>query len=740
MALLTNLQKRVAGSRQERGAVLVLTALVMMLLLFIAAFATDLGAWYRQGQEQQRAADVGSLNGMQAYDRAVKDFFTARGVKKWEELSITDQQLAESAGMSEAVATVIGLLETSGLVFTDAGSGSIAKEPTNNNDSSIWTVVATDGTIVTITRTFEETSVGSGVFGRTLRVQVQAPGEQYFSNLLRDAPEINRDASATLSNCDADCAQDITLRPPLQGFTAAGNGDGFSPLVDLKAERVWQINHLFDGTRFGLEWSQVVCMDARAEAQCSDWTPLDKEFYGHFIPDEVLDTSNNRLFYPGMGQSVLPDANGRRVGSCNMNGALEVFSSCEFFIACTSTTANAHCKPTKIGDDYWGGGPWMVGGKLWATSAEGNIFCIDPAQVNTSSPWCPGYPSTGRTTVASGNLTTSNDFRALITGDVLGDDQEKLVIYNAPSNVFYCWDTSTDNNCSGFGLVDAQVDHSGSQRQASRFHQYDGDGNILRWCLSRSGGWVDAGAVQHTCVDDSGSVANNPIPNLVNNQARFLTWNEGFTWVAPDKSTVKMYFSGYAPVNRGMADSGVVNCYDWKTRSMCADIEIDAGDDTDSYTFRAFSRECVIGVGDTAKFFTFSAIDGTPCTSAQVTDTILPCDCNNDSLEKRWGSIALPADFRDVLNQAHVFVLDGGVIIDPETGATTTGRPSATHPVAHDLIAEGQLDLTALNGVHDGPLTLLIVVDAKLDNDGDLLWKEEKSVQYSLVVQPTLTN
>jgi len=124
VSLLKRLRATLDNRRDsDRGAVLVLTALVMLLLLIIAAFATDLGAWYRQGQEQQRAADVGALNGVLAYDTAVKAYFDTQGADLWTDLNVTQQQEAELAGLRAAAQTVIGLLETSGLTFSNAGSG-----------------------------------------------------------------------------------------------------------------------------------------------------------------------------------------------------------------------------------------------------------------------------------------------------------------------------------------------------------------------------------------------------------------------------------------------------------------------------------------------------------------------------------------------------------------------------------------------------------------------------------------
>ena len=71
----------------DRGAILVLTALIMILMLMIAAFATDLGAWYRQGQSQQRSADIGSLNAIKSYDITMKNYIASKGQTSFSGLS-----------------------------------------------------------------------------------------------------------------------------------------------------------------------------------------------------------------------------------------------------------------------------------------------------------------------------------------------------------------------------------------------------------------------------------------------------------------------------------------------------------------------------------------------------------------------------------------------------------------------------------------------------------------------------
>ena len=44
--------------RSERGYVLATAAMIMVPLLVVAGFATDVGGWYREADRMQRAADA----------------------------------------------------------------------------------------------------------------------------------------------------------------------------------------------------------------------------------------------------------------------------------------------------------------------------------------------------------------------------------------------------------------------------------------------------------------------------------------------------------------------------------------------------------------------------------------------------------------------------------------------------------------------------------------------------------
>ena len=84
---MTTLRRRWACCRADRtregGYVAVLTALILVVLMGIAAFAVDVGRWYVVGQQEQRAADAGALAGVTSLPvDKVTAFKTARDFTK----------------------------------------------------------------------------------------------------------------------------------------------------------------------------------------------------------------------------------------------------------------------------------------------------------------------------------------------------------------------------------------------------------------------------------------------------------------------------------------------------------------------------------------------------------------------------------------------------------------------------------------------------------------------------------
>ena len=350
-----------ARAREERGAILILTALVMIILLLIAALATDLGAWYRQGQEQQRAADVASLNGVQAHDASLKAYYDANGVTGYASLTDPQKADAEDQAFQDAVNSVLGALAAGGMNITDVPVITTAIPPAE----STATVTAVDGTSILITRTATN----------AITVNVGREGDQYFSNFVRDAPEITREGSAVISNCNADCDREIEIKPPFSGFDARGDGDGWAPLLRGNTE-IWAVNHhSFVGAWRG----SVVCMDRATKDFCNFNYPgaakpgsISLEGYRtHTRGTDYLDEGRNKLYFTA------------RDISASQTGVI-----------CVDLNARDYCAnefvalwPFTQTSDTNAVGPVMWNDNLYVVAQDGHIACVDPDTMTTCGEW-----------------------------------------------------------------------------------------------------------------------------------------------------------------------------------------------------------------------------------------------------------------------------------------------------------------------------------------------------------------
>lgn len=695
----------------------------MMLLLFIAAFATDLGAWYRQGQEQQRAADVGALNGIQAYDRAVKSYwqdpaFFNPPKTDWSQLTNSEARESEERGLREAAATIIALLETSGLSFSNPGAGTLAVDPTDENQTSLWIVTADDGTEVRITRSFVVTgtnSAGNPVYARSIDVQVVASGEQYFSNVVRDAPDIARQASATLANCAADCTDEFFLDPPFTGFDSAGKGDGYRPLWGEDG-KVWTVNH---HARSASSYS-IVCMDIQTELQCSDWAPLDQKFITGGKSADVIDNERNRIYFPAS------DFTQGGIG-CVRTDTRAYCPGNEEFTPLTGSDPHVYDNAADWGSMLSFHGLWRVGtypnDRLFAMGQDGRVHCFDPDKLGTTNATCTGYPQRTQLSLNGTAQSSSGDLHSVIT-DQVGDRIIAHMYVDQNNSWFVCWDTSSNSECwsprkSKFTWDPQWLGHG--------FVRYNTTQQPIGFCYANGGQLRNNQTLNHNhqCVQANNGTIMGDVPNLdlgfVNNSYFSSSLNYG-----------NLYAGGYTWEGKrlfiGSLFSRTINCYNWQTQQMCVGgtFETPKGD---TYGMMAIpNTDCMLAVGDrsgaadggTSQYYAFHAIDLDPCTISSISAEINPCPCTDGSGEERYGTLTLPDSLRDLLVTAQATVSGGGM--------TETG----------DLMA-GPMDLSIFNGT-PGPLDLEIEVDAILGSDGKPLWKTPQAVSLDLIIQPTLTN
>jgi len=682
---------KTVGRKSDRGAILILSALIMILMLLIAAFATDLGAWYRQGQEQQRSADVASLNGIQAYDSFRKAYFVTNGASIWTDLDDDQREEAEEGAMEAAMDAMLGILSAGGTTVSQTPEYVFNPPP----GESTATVTADDGSIITVTRTIEG----------EMQVSIERPGKQYFSSVVASAPNIAKSSTAVLSNCGAECSQDIELAPPFQGFQATGEGDGYRPLIGNNG-RIWTINHHADRPGDG----DIVCMQRSTQAECSGWAPLDLSPYTTARKsDDWIDNSRDRIYFAGTDRNT------------DEFGIVCVDANIRQFCGGGAEFTKLHDSNLSQGGNYnyaTGSGVFMVrsGGvdRLFVMGQDATIHCVYADSLGSPGANCAGYP---KQTALFGheNIPSLSQDSYMVYGEIING---QIYFYHDKTRdeggAFQCWNPATDSQCvwaNGSGYTEFNQPIT---VRPIKFVKYksDGSGEANGFCIAQE---ADASqSLQHWCVDLQG-VSQPEIPNLRYNTADFggsgdYIYSEGFS--IDGKRTVWGTRGG---------DSRFIFCYDWAAEASCGPPLVGE----QQYGFAELTPDCILGVGHSSELFSFNPNTMTPCTGTKVTVDVWPCDCLDGTF--RYGTLELPAALKAVLISAEATV----------TGVTDENVTVTEGPI--DILNQ-PFDLSGFNGI-DGPLSLEIVVDSEVDEGtGQLLWTTTYDAQLALIVQPTLSD
>ncbi|MEM7275879.1 MAG: TadE/TadG family type IV pilus assembly protein, partial [Actinomycetota bacterium] len=160
----------------ERGIAMVQTALLIVPLIVLAAFATDIGSWYVEGQKVQRAVDAAALAGV---------------------AFLPDADEAEAAARETA-----------------ARNGFVDATPGDNSDFDTGPLPQVRVTVYGTER---------------LEVEIKTEATAYLGQIVVDSIDIHRRGLAEF-------IQDVHLGNPTSGL---GTGDIAEAALGLPSDRVW---------------------------------------------------------------------------------------------------------------------------------------------------------------------------------------------------------------------------------------------------------------------------------------------------------------------------------------------------------------------------------------------------------------------------------------------------------------------------------------------------------------------
>ena len=731
----------------------------MLLLLFIAAFATDLGAWYRQGSEQQRAADVGTLNGIAAYDRVTRAEFASSDISGWDEVTTdpTPQQL-EMMAFDAAVDQIQSLLETSGLTFSAARPAAIYAsdpnpttiDPTIAAQRSEITLTADDGTLITIVRTWAPTGVnldGVTTFSRVIEITISNDGEQFFSQLLRDAPTINRTAQSVLENCGAACDNEITINPPFVGFEGTGNGDGFAPLLFDRDENgefdeVWAVNHhSFGGAGNGE--GQIICVligdpDTTGNP-CPGGNIADGE--GNFAWRLTYRTGNRpietfidgKIYFTALDRDVRGANN---LGIACFDVRAQDYCANEFVAFWEQTGNFNNGDPSTFPSSVVAHGPFEHDNRLYIFSQDGQVACTNLNLTPCTNTAANGPVAVTGATLTS-NLPTLNGGYFISNGEQQLNDAglttgRLILTQNGQDGLlFRCLDlTNGDGVVTSCGEHwNTTLDNGGDDNLT--FTRFDTNGNDTGVCVyhiqDRVNGCVDWSAGAPTVL----SGINDGLNDLRNE------WGgDTFTWTdSQDSANVRTFFAG--------GNSNHVGCWSWQDAGPCSEggsqfLETNntatgGNGNANPYAFDQISDRCLLGLGHEAVFFSFDPVGLGACTDVTTTNPIFPCDCDDANAGSRWGTITIPPELTSQVTRLQATVSDSEDFTNPSS--VIDGLRLV------DLLAtNGELDLTSLNDLAAVPdmIYLTLEADTRLVG-GEPVFTEEEIINLSITSAPTLT-
>ncbi len=333
-------------SEDDRGAVLFILLLFLVIFIAVATLAVDLAAQGARAQDLQNTSDAAALAGVVAYQEQILAGASAADAE------------AAARDVVEAVMAQNGI---------DASEGNIIVELAVSANGSQLEVRITD--------TNPNQFLPSDLLGDTIKI---------------DDPSVERRATAEFLACANECSLIVEIKAPFGTVSARGNGDGYKPI--RVGDNLYAINHN-SGNR------NIVCINTVTEAPC--WADgVFRTAYANSVGfnDRNPEMPHTAVVGTRIYWTVTDRNNGLRLFCWETASGLDVPCADAVTLDGSLRRYNEGDSDNTLTDDKdenRGGGTFTVfGEKVFAFSDNHRIHCFDPAIGTT----CSGYSNGGNPT------------------------------------------------------------------------------------------------------------------------------------------------------------------------------------------------------------------------------------------------------------------------------------------------------------------------------------------------------
>lgn len=521
------LRNRIDDRRDDRGAVLAVIGIMMLLILTSGAIAVDLSALDRQGQTLQNSADAAAL----------------AGASVW-------AQTQDSAAATQIVADVI-----------------------SQNGIVIGPDVQLD--------------VGFPAFNEVTVDLIDSDPPNLLAGVIGIGDSVARSATAQHLLCDEGCVRTLDVNPPIGSLTAAGTGDGFTPVS--VGNKIYAVNH---------HSSTIECVDRATQAAC--W-PVQQLF------SEPTQTAN--VVHP----ALIDD----RIYYLAWDGTAAVTPQPDGYLqlGCWNTLIDARCTEQVDLFNVGHGTLYHSGNELYVFASNRDVYCFQAPTLNE----CPDYLG-GRNTA----LTSEPDWgawfetRAYNSDRVAHDGKIYATLTNRGAVWVHCWDTTTHNPCTMFTPKLLNGTRTGTSEDYSNgrlFFWRDSAGTPVSLCSQGGAPVVDCYLLS-TGADDTaaeGAMTATMSPIAQGNFVGVSTYHS---------ETNRQFFVGNYTAS-------TTYCHDFVTSLPCGQVVNDTGAFGLALTYGYEAQgDCLIGLGDAGIYFTLKPDMTGPCDAGAATIDITPCLCS----------------------------------------------------------------------------------------------------------------